>query len=237
VLTTSACASRTPRAWAADECLHTWTGKTFYRRVYVPPELFTARVARAEHRRSQRFREAFVNIKLARGQVYELDSSADAQADITGTVLTADKPVAVLSGDEATPRVAADSSVKNEHTEQGFIRLPPTDTWGASFAAVSAADHPVPTACVICGSTSMTAPAMDSAAGHFAPSRTGTNEAAGLLREDQPLRRDMIRQPHLPIPFVERDALGGGAAGADSQDVHIPPLTCPDDAGRIRVRR
>lgn len=69
------------------------------------------------------------SILLNAGQVYELTTTT--VADLTGTVILADKPIGVWGGHRSA-RIPAGYSAANYLVEQ----LPPVDTWGRHFVTV-----------------------------------------------------------------------------------------------------
>ena len=71
------------------------------------------------------------SVVLDAGQTYQLQNSASATADLTGTEVTSDKPVAVFGGHRCA-NVPITAAACDHLVEQ----LPPTDAWGESFVTV-----------------------------------------------------------------------------------------------------
>jgi hypothetical protein len=71
-------------------------------------------------------------LRLARGQAYQLRSTLAGAPDLSGSLITSDKPIAVFGGHQCAD--VPDSSVSgcNFLVEQ----LPPTRTWGRSFVTL-----------------------------------------------------------------------------------------------------
>ena len=68
-------------------------------------------------------------INLMKGQTYQLRATNDAPADITGTIIVADKPIAVFGGHRSGTAPNDDLFFANHMVEQ----MPPADSWGAHF--------------------------------------------------------------------------------------------------------
>jgi RHS repeat-associated protein len=73
-------------------------------------------------------------VTLNQGQTYQLRNSS-AAADLTGTIVTADKPIAVFGGHERA-RVHAWGHLAEQ--------LPPTTGWGTRFLTAPLANNPMP---------------------------------------------------------------------------------------------
>lgn len=71
------------------------------------------------------------NITLNVGQTYQLRSTLGDPADLSGSIITSDKPIAVFGSHQCAniPR----GSVACDHLVE---QLPPTTTWGQSFVAI-----------------------------------------------------------------------------------------------------
>jgi hypothetical protein len=70
-------------------------------------------------------------VVLQSGEVYRLDNEEDPQADFTGTEITADKPVAVISGSKITT-VPSLTPYGDNLSEQ----MPPVNMWGERFISL-----------------------------------------------------------------------------------------------------
>ena len=68
-------------------------------------------------------------VTLMKGQTYQLRSTNDAPADLTGTIIVANQPIAVFGGHRAGTIPTSDVFFADHMVEQ----LPPTDTWGFQF--------------------------------------------------------------------------------------------------------
>lgn len=77
------------------------------------------------------------SVNLNKGQSYQVQSSNSAiygQGDLTGSSVTADKPVAFFSGSKATPiPVSGYSGYSYDHL---YEQIPPVSTWGKEFYVV-----------------------------------------------------------------------------------------------------
>jgi len=71
------------------------------------------------------------SIVLNQGQTYQLRNTAAAPADLSGTIITADKPVAAYGGHQCA-NIPAGATACDYVVEQ----LPPTSTWGKEFGTV-----------------------------------------------------------------------------------------------------
>lgn len=71
-------------------------------------------------------------ITLMKGQTYQLRSTNDAPADLTGTIIAADQPIAVMGGHRCANIPTTNVFFANHLVEQ----MPPTDMWGTSFVTV-----------------------------------------------------------------------------------------------------
>lgn len=71
------------------------------------------------------------SIQLNQGEVYQLRNLQSTTADLTGTIITSDKPVAVFGG-HTCAYIPFDKPACDLLVEQ----LPPTSTWGKSFISV-----------------------------------------------------------------------------------------------------
>ncbi|MDC0714561.1 DUF5011 domain-containing protein [Stigmatella sp. ncwal1] len=76
--------------------------------------------------------EAPFSITLGRGQTYQLRSTQSDQADLSGSSLHSTHPIAVFGGHECANIPDGDTYACDHLVEQ----LPPTTTWGKSFATV-----------------------------------------------------------------------------------------------------
>ena len=77
------------------------------------------------------------SIKLNKGQSYQVQSSnidATGKEDLTGSSVTADKPIAFFSGAKAT--TIPFSGYANYSYDHLFEQIPPTSTWGKEFYVV-----------------------------------------------------------------------------------------------------
>jgi hypothetical protein len=72
------------------------------------------------------------NLNLGSGQVYQLRCTSDAPADLSGTVITADKPLAVFGGQ----RCASINSRGSLFCDYLVEQLLPTEQWGTEFLTV-----------------------------------------------------------------------------------------------------
>jgi hypothetical protein len=72
------------------------------------------------------------NIVLNQGQVYQLRNTGAAPNDLSGTIVTADKPVAVFGGHQCA-NIPNGSTFACDHVVE---QVPPTETWGKSFVTV-----------------------------------------------------------------------------------------------------
>jgi RHS repeat-associated protein len=77
------------------------------------------------------------SVTLNQGAVYQFDNAAQPGGDLTGTVVSSDKPVAVFESHEA----ARVSTQDGEPDEGWFAQLPPTELWGRSFVASPAGER------------------------------------------------------------------------------------------------
>jgi hypothetical protein len=64
-----------------------------------------------------------------KGQTYQLRDTADAPADLTGTIVVADRPIAVFASHQVATLPAPNLFFANYLVEQ----LPPTELWGTDF--------------------------------------------------------------------------------------------------------
>lgn len=69
------------------------------------------------------------NITLNQGQVYQLMDKTSNEADLSGTILMADKPIAVFSGHRC-----AYVPVTYQACDYLLEQIPPTDSWGMEFS-------------------------------------------------------------------------------------------------------
>ncbi|HXJ72021.1 MAG TPA: IgGFc-binding protein, partial [Candidatus Dormibacteraeota bacterium] len=69
------------------------------------------------------------NLTLMQGQTYQLRDTNDAPADLSGTFVLADQPVAVFGGHQVANIPSSNQFFANYIVEQ----MPPTETWGVSF--------------------------------------------------------------------------------------------------------
>lgn len=72
------------------------------------------------------------NITLNKGQTYQLRSTRPAPADLSGTVITSTKPVAVYGSQQCVNIPDSNYGACDYIVEQ----LPPTNTWGTNFVTV-----------------------------------------------------------------------------------------------------
>ncbi|SEK45998.1 protein of unknown function [Stigmatella aurantiaca] len=72
------------------------------------------------------------SITLSRGQTYQLRSTQSDQADLSGSSIQSNHPIAVFGGHECANIPDGDTYACDHLVEQ----LPPTTTWGKSFATV-----------------------------------------------------------------------------------------------------
>lgn len=71
-------------------------------------------------------------IALGQGQTYQLRNTDSAPADLSGTIITADKPIAVFGGQQCANIPDGNTFACDHVVEQ----LPPTTTWGKSFVSM-----------------------------------------------------------------------------------------------------
>lgn len=72
------------------------------------------------------------NVSLNRGQTYQLRSTAAAPSDVSGTIVTSNRPVAVFGGHQCANVPNGNTTACDYLVEQ----LPPTTTWGKSFVTM-----------------------------------------------------------------------------------------------------
>ncbi|WP_049805137.1 immunoglobulin-like domain-containing protein [Stigmatella aurantiaca] len=72
------------------------------------------------------------SITLGRGQTYQLKSTQSDEADLSGSSIHSNRPIAVFGGHECANIPDGDTYACDHLVEQ----LPPTTTWGKSFATV-----------------------------------------------------------------------------------------------------
>ncbi|MCC5953675.1 MAG: S-layer homology domain-containing protein [Acidimicrobiia bacterium] len=72
------------------------------------------------------------DITLDEGQVYQLANVQSSTADLTGSTVTSDKPVAVFGG-HGCANIPTGATTACDHIVQ---QLPPIDTWGRSFVTM-----------------------------------------------------------------------------------------------------
>jgi hypothetical protein len=77
------------------------------------------------------------NIVLNQGQAYQLRNTGAAPNDLSGTIITADKGVAVFGGHECA-NIPDGNTVACDHVVE---ELPPTQTWGKSFVTMPLASR------------------------------------------------------------------------------------------------
>jgi hypothetical protein len=69
------------------------------------------------------------NLTLSQGQTYQLRATNDYPADLTGTIIAADKPIAVFGGHQC-------ANIPNSNTffcDYIVEQMPPTELWGVNF--------------------------------------------------------------------------------------------------------
>ncbi len=71
-------------------------------------------------------------VTLNQGQTYQLRTSDPEPADLTGTIVTSDKPVGVFGGHQCA-NVPNGATLACDHVVE---EMPPTDTWGKSFVTM-----------------------------------------------------------------------------------------------------
>lgn len=71
-------------------------------------------------------------VQLDRGDMYQLRNEADPDGDLTGSRVTADKPVAVFGGSRISDSPSKFDYAGDHHVEQ----MPPTSAWGKAFLTV-----------------------------------------------------------------------------------------------------
>ncbi len=71
------------------------------------------------------------NIVLSQGQAYQLRNTNSAPSDLSGTIITADKSIAVFGGHQCA-NIPAGVTFCDHIVEE----LPPTETWGKSFVTI-----------------------------------------------------------------------------------------------------
>jgi hypothetical protein len=72
------------------------------------------------------------NIVLNQGQVYQLRDTNPAPDDLSGTIITSDKKIAVFGGHECA-NIPDGNTLACDHVVEA---LPPTETWGKSFVTI-----------------------------------------------------------------------------------------------------
>jgi hypothetical protein len=72
------------------------------------------------------------SLTLMRGQTYQLRSTNDAPADLSGSIIVADQPIAVFGSHQCAAIPSSNVFFFNHVVEQ----LPPTELWGSSFLTV-----------------------------------------------------------------------------------------------------
>ncbi len=70
-------------------------------------------------------------VVLNKGQTYQLINEVDSSADLSGTIVTSDKPVAVFGG-----HVCANIPAGQVACDHVVEQLPPTETWGQTFVTM-----------------------------------------------------------------------------------------------------
>lgn len=72
------------------------------------------------------------NLTLDAGEAYQLRNTGSAPADVTGTSVTSDKPIAVFGGHQCA-NIPNGSTFACDHVVE---QLPPTSAWGRNFVTV-----------------------------------------------------------------------------------------------------
>lgn len=75
------------------------------------------------------------SVELDKGAVYQLADDSQAGGDLTGTVVSSDKPVATFAGYEEAGPASGEPGVG------WFLQLPPTDSWGENFVASGVGEY------------------------------------------------------------------------------------------------
>ncbi len=77
-------------------------------------------------------------VTLQRGQVYQYIAKDRPQADLSGTLVTSDKPIAVISGHQF-----AEVPLDQSHKDSVMESVPPINTWGKEFIIVDTKRDPI----------------------------------------------------------------------------------------------